>query len=265
MTNLTDPALEIADLCDLLNEPSNVAGDKFLAKKFGVEPWSAEFFEILFAITKRISSFPNILEAENVHSRLRNGANEHLRTIAEAFSQMAMSNPWNAYARVRIGPSESSPIRMLSAAISTRYSYPDLTAGEHAELLKLVADLKSMLIEHQLGERDFIRQALIEGLDHFEFRVTRLKWFGWGYSVQSLREVLLAYFALERGLDEAENPQAGAVFRHLSTGLKKIFQFTKQAKDASDAADWAFTMLKAATKFGASGGSGYIAGLLTHG
>lgn len=132
------------------------------------------------------------------------------------------------------------PLKMCSAYLRGHVSYPDLTAEEQAEIIKVAEGLLETLREHQLEENDFIRQALIEGIEAFVFRIERLQWLGWGYSLESLKSVVLAYVALDTGIaDQNVTPIAAAMQRKLKAGLKSIFRSVGLAKDVVDRADFA--------------------------
>ena len=86
-----------------------------------------------------------------------------------------------------------NPIKTLSYQIRQKVSYPKLDEDDRKELLAVVSELIEWLKEHQLKEQDFIRQAIVEGLEQFRFRLERFEWLGWGYTLGSLRDVVAAY------------------------------------------------------------------------
>lgn len=256
-------ALELADLCDRLYSQVTIRGDEFLAQNFGVEKWSAEFFQLVFSITNRTAQLERLLVNEKIGEPVLAGAKSHLSTIRSAFDRTALGQPWKDQGFARVSTAHSSPIRMLSAVISRDHSYPALSSDEQAEIAGIVNELLGWLDEHQLSERDFIRECLINGLQEFLFRLERLEWLGWGYSVESLKDVIMAYFALERGLDPISNPDAGAMLQKIGAALKKVYRFATGTKEATETADWALSFFHVAMKVGATGSGGFIAGYLT--
>jgi hypothetical protein len=50
---LTDPARELAELCEAMRFSTNNHGETHLAALFSVDAWSPEFFQIIFTITER--------------------------------------------------------------------------------------------------------------------------------------------------------------------------------------------------------------------
>ncbi|MBX7488852.1 hypothetical protein K3177_10035 [Qipengyuania sp. GH25] len=263
MAELSDPALELAALCDRLNLAHQTRGDQFLASTFEVDPWSPEFFQILGSITTRTVALSRLLKSIGANEAVLTGAENHLTQIRGAFSHAGLSNHWKNHGQRCVSAEHSSPIRMLSPAIPSEYSFPNLTPEEVTELLGLTQTLLEWLKEAQLGERDFIRESLIEGLENFRFRLERLDWFGWGYSIESLREVILAYLTLERGIDMNANPEIGALLKRTGKLLKAVFGHAERAKGAWETGDWLLSAYSQAMRVGGGPVAGYIAGYLT--
>lgn len=263
MPELTDPALELAELCDRLAISSNDRGDLFLAAQFNVEPWTAEFFQIAQTIVNRTIALKQLLLQLGIKGAVAAGAQAHLSQIQKAFDLDSMSNQWNGSGYRYVTPQHSSPIRMLSAAIPDEYCYPKLTDEEANELRELVKRLLSWLRRLQLSERDFIRESLIEGLEQFQFRLDHLSWFGWGYSIQSLRDVILAYLTLERGMVPQDNPDAAAVLKRLNVLFRRVYKIAKHGREASETYDWVIGCYHFAIGVAAGPTLGHIAGLLT--
>lgn len=264
MAELTDPALELAETCDRLSVSSNDRGDMFLAKTFSVDPWSAEFFQIAQSIVNRTIALEQLLESVNIKKAVLDGAKLHLAQIRQAFDLSSLSNQWAQRGLAHVRSEHSSPIRMLSAGIPQQYGYPKLTTDEANGIIDLVDQLLEWLQDAQLSEKDFVRQSLIEGLKQFRFRMERLQWFGWGYSIQSLREVITAYLILERGLDAKANPDVAVAAKKLCTALKKIFGYASTAKDVADTGDWLLSCYRHTVRAAAGPALGYVAGLLTN-
>ncbi len=127
--------------------------------------------------------------------------------------------------------------------IRPHQSYPKLDDAERDDLLAAVDQLLHWLNEHQLAEQDFIRQALIDGLTRFRFRLARIQWIGWGYTLESLREVIGAYFALERGTPiDGSATSAQAALKLVRDLVATVYEKTKFAKDVIETGEF---MLKA--------------------
>ena len=240
MPTQTDPAKEIAEICDKIRSPSsNVAGANFLSEHFNVSAWSPEFYEIVFTIAKRISQLQELIgDLQNVDDDIRDQAIEHLSTILKAFSQAGLVNHWSHASTNFISAEHVNPIKMLSSEVRRVQTLPRLSEDEKRELLSEVDDLLLWLHEHQINENDFIRQAIIEGLESFRFRVERVSWVGWGYSLDSLRAVIGAYLALERGIQPTQQPDAQAVLMKVGAALKFVFQKVGVVKDTTEKAGW---------------------------
>lgn len=263
MPELTDPALELAELCDRLNVGTGEAGDVFLANTFSVEPWSGGFFQIVTSIVNRTIALEVITGAMKAQPTVKFEAIAHLQQIRRAFSKEGLTNSWQNVGRTFIAPEHSSPIRMLSPALPEQYTYPKLADTETTELQALVGRLLVWLRRLQLRERDFIRESLIEGLEQFEFRLQHLTWLGWGYTIQSLRDVILAYLTLERGLDAQANPDASAVLKRLNVLFRRVYKYASTGKEATETANWVIACYNVSV---ATTGPvlGFVAGLLAH-
>lgn len=239
MPTLTDPARELAEICTSLQAQSGHEGDVFVGSKLEVEPWSKEFFQILFCITERIDFLIEIVSDLDIDDDFRGEAVGHIRGVKNAFSKAAMKGAWKTSGAPHLAPHNVQPIKMLSPLVRERIQYPKLSDEERDELLSEIATLRIWLESHQLQEQDFIRQTLIDGLRQLHFRVSRVKWLGWGYTLESLREVIAAYMALERGIpDEGIDPTAEAVLKKVSGFVKSFYEKTQVAKGMVETGDF---------------------------
>ena len=260
---ISDPALELAQLCDALSQPSPDRGDTYLAKRFGVEKWSGEFFAIVAAITDRISQVDAILVSEGVSGRPLETARQTFDSIRRAFARDAIVHAWkDTGAHCMTIPCHTLP--GMSPIIARAHSYDIPTDVEQAEIVEQCKQLLDWLQTAQFNDRDFVRQCLIDGMKQFLFRVERIQWFGWGYSATSLKEVLAGYLLLERGLDPISNPQAGAALKMIGDFLKKVAVRTESAKGTVETGQWLFDVVKVTWGVAAPAGA-FIAGLLTDG
>lgn len=167
----------------------------------------------------------------------------HLGKIKTGFDYSCLTSAWNQRGQLYISRENFQAIKMLSSLVREKVSYPKLTAEETEEVLALVDNLLAWLSEHQIKDNDFIRQALIDGLKQFKFRLEHLKWLGWGYTISSLRDVIGAYLALERGAgDPAQHPDASAVLLKTKSFLKEVYDRTKTAKDIYGVGDFVVKM-----------------------
>lgn len=149
---------------------------------------------------------------------------------------------------------------MLSGMIRPRIAFPKFNDEELNDLVEMTERLISELEGLQLYESDFIRYALLNGLKNLLFRLKRLKWVGWEFAAAGLREVIEAYYALERGMPgNSQNPQAEAILRHVSSYITKFYKKTEAFKGAVETADFLLKCYGAASLYM---GAGPIAGLL---
>lgn len=238
MATLTDPAKEFSALLSKLTVKSEKSGDAFLSEFFNVPVWSYEFVEIIYFISQRIElleGFINELDDEHIREHLLH----NIREIRQAFSTRGFAQQWQATVQNFLNPANMGPILVLSPSIKGKCQYPSLTESEISELTDEVNTLETWLREHQLKEQDFIRQALLDGIAQFKARLKHVKWLGWGYTLQSLRNIIAAYMALEIGFpDRTQAPDAGAVIMKAEAFLKSVFEITKTAKDVFETGEF---------------------------
>lgn len=248
-TILTDPARELAELCQKLHNPGDATiGHTYLAAQFGVRGWSKDFYQIIFAILDRIELVKSIIIDLDLDTDVKSEALSHAEDLAGAFVSAPLQAYWNQGGSKNLAPVNVQPIKMLSSMVRQRMSYPKLSPEDVEELRVDVNTLLEWLREHQLSEQDFIRQALIEGLEQFMFRFDKLEWFGYGYAVASLRDIVSAYMALERSVTEpAAHPDAVAMMQKTAAVVRKIYNKVNVAKGVFEAGDFVLKAYGAAS------------------
>lgn len=260
---LTDPARELAELCTSLQAETGKAGEIFLAGRFGVQPWSREFFEIIFTITERCGVLESIVGDLDLDEDFRAEMVGIVNAIMVAFSAEAMRAQWKDYGLKHISPVQIGPLKALSVSVRQKVAYRKLDDEALEEILVETETLLGWLKEHQLEEQDFIRQAMIDGLERFQFRLTRLQWLGWGYTLDSLREIIAAYMLLERGgVDPQTNPNSAAILKKVGTVIQSVYRRVTVAKDVAETGDWLLKVYGAGSLV-YQAGRPLIAGLLT--
>lgn len=246
---LTDPARELADLLTVLQGGDvSLQGDQFLAGHFGVSAWSQDFYRIVATIMDRLTALKAIVEDLPLDDDFRGEMVGHLKQIEMAFSPHAFQNSWQASGAQRLSATNVQPLKGLSGLVRQRIAHRKLTDEELTELTNTVAELIQWLCGHQLAQQDFIRQALIEGLEHLRFRLSKFRWLGWGYTLDSLREVIAAYMLLERqGSTPQDNPDAEAVLAKVGAVIKAVYAKIETVKKAAETGDWLLKVYGAAT------------------
>lgn len=260
---LTDPARELVELCAALSTgQTNAAGDAFLSQHFGVQAWTNDFYRIIMAISDRIEVVRKLVEELELDADFRLEMLAHIDAIRSAFSQTAFSNAWSSFGLQRLSAENVQPLKALSGMIRPRLGYRKLSEEDVDEIGTQAAQLQEWLAEKNLVEHDFIRGLLIEALQSFRFRLEHFQWVGIGYTLEGLREVLSAYFALERaGIDPKVDPNAEAILKKVASLIRLAFGKVQVVKDVADTGDW---LLKA---YGAASaiyhGAPLVAGLLS--
>jgi len=240
MTAITDPARELADLCLRLQETGRTdpAGAEFLARKLKVPEWSAEFYALIFAIARRVEDLRAIVETLDIDDDVRAETLADLDQIAQAFTRNGLNNNWSHSLKNYLSPTQVKPLRTLSQFLRNQYPTPRLEDAEREELLSEVDKLLGWLNDQQLADQDFVRQALVEGLTQFRHRLERLEWVGWGYTLQSMRDVIGAYLALERGLPPQDlEPTATVIVKRVGALIAKVYEKVHLAKGVLEAGD----------------------------
>lgn len=152
---------------------------------------------------------------------------------------------------------------MAIAYLRPRYGYAALSEDEIGQVIVDVKDLLEWLKTIELTESDFVRSALIEGLTFFLLKIEKVGFYGWRETFTSLREVIAAYMALERGApDEGVSPPYEAIVKKSGVLIKGIYDKIKLGKEVQELADWALRGYGALSVIGQA--SHPIAGLLTH-
>jgi hypothetical protein len=259
---LTDPARELADFLRGLQLNPHRNGDLGLADLWDVPAWSSEFYQIVFSVSRRIDEVKTLISQTALDDDQKEELKQHLETIRMAFGPNGLQNTWNHSIANYLTAATIGPLSTVSGLVRPIRSYPKLDADQITELLGMAHDLRSWLVEHQLSEQDFIRQALIEGLDHVIFRLERVQWLGWGYTVAGLKDVIAAYMALERGFPEAQaNPNAAAMLKKAGSFVKTFYDKTRVVKDTVDTGEWLLTVYGGV--MAVTHGQSQIAGLLS--
>lgn len=238
---LTDPAKELAETLSLLaSEPYMSIPDK-IARGARVDIWTPEFFRILFEITKRVDLVAYKIRDLPMDEDIRQDALNSVTNIKSVFSSQQILNQSNKDIRNAISGSNATVLKMLSMMIRERVSYPLLDHETRQEVLDECTTLRNWLSDLQSEDRDFIRQALIEGLDSFIFRLERLEWLGHGFVLDGLKEVIHAYLSIQgaRAADDRGNELQDAILAKTKASICRVLKAFDLAKDTSERADWA--------------------------
>jgi hypothetical protein len=204
-----------------------------------------------------------MLNQTELDADIKEDAHNCLEQVRQSFTEVGLVNHWTHATQNYLTDANLRPIRMTSAYFRPHHGYTVPEGNELLELINLVDDLLHWLREHELSERDFIRSALIEGLMIFRFRVERVGWFGWPDTFESLKAVVAAYLALERGQPENnQSPPYDATVKKVKEVLTAIFDKVNLVKDVQETGDWLLRGYGAIQVGGVVHSS--IAGLLTH-
>lgn len=251
-TQFTDFALELAEAFNELKHPANEIGATHLASKFEVAPWSPEFMLILVSIRERIIALQTYASTAPAPDLVRSTILGGLSTATEAIGINSLNRPWK-----EIGsPSMAScvgNIALFSPTVQQVIKYPKPTPDEIKSVIAEADNLLEYLALLQLTDGDFCRQATIEGIRMFRFRLAYLKWLGANYSRVGLQSVAGAGLALAtfNGQSATNSNNAEAVQRVIGF-VKRSYETLHTTKEVTETADF---LVKA---FAAGGPATYL-------
>lgn len=264
MTKTSDPARDFTDLClRLRSQPVKIAGASFLASEFEVTVWATDFMLILASIHQRIDALRSMIGGTDLDEDLKRTASDCLEAIRRAFTIDGLTNQWEYSVLNHLTDAHLTPVRMTSGYVRLLNGYEVPDDAELAEIITEIEALIGWLSDINLTDKDFIRESLIEGLQGFLFRISRVGYFGWPDAFESLKAVITAYMALERGMpDPNASPPYEAAAKKVSEFLLKTFERVKFTKEATEVGDWLLRGYGALQAIGHAQPA--IAGLLTH-
>jgi hypothetical protein len=240
LATLTDPAREIADFCKSIPNGATKTGDRHLADVFGVEAWSREYLEILSTFMDRTDFLIQIISELSLDADQLHEAQSHVKALQKICTKDVLVKRWDdtSGGLKIINSPHTSAVSALSGLVRQRVQYPKLDEKEIADVLSQIDQLLTWLDQHQLGDQDFIRHALILGLRTFRTRLSRVGWLGWDCAYEGLREVVAAYMALERGVPvPSDNTSAAAALMMTGKLLKGVWDKAGRINDGLDKLD----------------------------
>lgn len=231
----TDPASELAVVCQILSADYQHSAADFLALTFETTAYSREFFKVLFVIMEKIDELINIVDEIPIDISFIVTAKSMINEIALPLNPAGLQSSWNSGRSTRISAQKHFSLGMLSGYVKEKIRYPKLSEQESNELSIILDDLKSAIAQTDLNEVDFVRDAAINYIEESKFIVKRLHFFGWRYGIYSLKELVLLYFAVENMTKMPEcSPQVIAFHQRLGAGLERLNQGFKVGRDWKD-------------------------------
>jgi hypothetical protein len=241
MEDKTDPALELSALCESLARLNGaVTTAQAICDLLDVDLNSPEFFQIIAAIHQKFGELQSLFEQYIKNKALRGQAESHLMALKQVFQHDRLQAPLSDNVRNSLTPANIGPIKFLSPTLSEFVSYPVLNDTEIEYLVGELDELMGWLVRHQLTEQDFFRAAIMDGLTQFRFRLMRLRWLGWGYSLQGLKDVIQAYMALEGriNVNDTQNQVSAVMLKKISVFVGSIYFVLHSSKEISETGDF---------------------------
>jgi len=262
---LTDPIRELMDFAEIFTGvvKGHSESQVLLASvQSQIKIPASVFSEVISDTHNRLDVIEEIIpQLEEVDPDLREsalGALAKIRNLIEFCPYVINVGD----ARKAMSLSSTAPLRALSPIVRTRIAYPRITREERQIAQAEIAQLISWLEEHELHDKDFIRQALLVGLRRTNLRLSWFGWFGWIGTLASLREVVAAYMSLESmATTPGTNPDAEIVLRKTRAMISVVFDKLKVAKDVADVGAYGVAAYAILTK-AAMPAMTHVAGLL---
>jgi len=261
-----DLALDLTALCDKVTtfgDSSDKLSLMALGDIFGYDSREARSLQIVSEINYRFKKLIDTISSLDLDQEQKVLANAAAHQIGQHFSIESLSSLTLGQLQGALDYQEVRVIKMISPVLRAQnFSYPKIDVFLIDQLLTDVELILTWLKTQQDNDWDVVRHALIDGLESFYFKIQYFDIFGWPGAVTELREVIVAYFALERaGIDPINHPLEAAIVSRTFSTLKSAFEKLKMAKDIVETGE---TMLK---WYGAAmaivQGGAVVSGLLT--
>ncbi|MDM7954751.1 hypothetical protein [Blastomonas sp.] len=162
MATITDPATELSDVASNLLDSTNTKGGAYLAEKFEVEPWSAEFYKIVACILERADLVYDIVVASDMKPINRDKAAEEITAFKNGFAGSALFNVWNhGNGGLPAMRDHGARLGFLEKTVRQVVSYPELEEHERKEMIALINVYMEELQDSDEGPA-FVRQAIMD-------------------------------------------------------------------------------------------------------
>lgn len=229
MATLTDPANELAQLAVTLSGNDNKPAHVHLADMFGVEKSSTEFFALIHTILERTEVVIRAVSRSEWEPAQKASAVDDLNGFASAFNVRNLNTVWNTSQNV--GPTlmkdHGRVITYMSEMVRKQVAYPKFDEDERAELLELIEDYGRSLREDE-DISPFVRNAILDSLERFQFSLRHLEWGGSGLCIESFRALAEAYRWM--------NEQQSAADFDSKAALDGLLSILRSAKEKIDTA-----------------------------
>ena len=244
MNEVTDPASELASIATTLDVASSEAGDKMLANKFQVAPWSTEFVKIIACIYERADLVERIVGRAGLDDTTFSAFRSDIKTFKSAFAAESLYSVWNTspsggLSKVRAGTRFS----YLQGTVRNQVAYPKLTAEEVLEFIALI-DAYLLELEGSTDENEAVVQAIKDGLGAFRFQLKHTRWMGAGYALSSFQTLMRVFEETKRGYVNAGSWEASSVMQGFKGIIQSVLPKMKTGKDYADVAVWAYSGFK---------------------
>lgn len=245
---MTDPATELAEIALAIGSSSwsgrAPTGATLMARQFEVLAWSTDFYRIMTCILERVDLVHSLLNESDADSSVVTQGMEDLYAFQRAFDGnrlcITLDKDKNSHSTLQ---GMSRPLIYISSVIKRQQSYPKLDAQEAADLYIAIEAYIQMLTDLP-ADPGFHKQAIIEGLKAFKFRLVKMRWMGAGYVLSSFRDLLHNFRYAQEQADISGNPDAKAALVGMWSILRSFKEKAETAKGWSETYTWVWDTYK---------------------
>jgi hypothetical protein len=242
MPDRTDLSQELHHLCAKLIHVGNVneSTDAVLANVFNVEPWSSEFFEIVFIVTDKIELLIKILSSEYYEKKLnalsRPKYINNLNLIKSMFDKNGIYSNWNSIIVNILTENTIDSVLAVSDSLNDSDKIFKLTHSEIFSLISMSDKIKSQLLKMENSKNKFFVDSIMVGLEKFLFRLDRIGYLGIVSTLESFSELLKQIIILE---NICTNSSENLIFdrnviEKISTTFKGMAQLLIKGKEVGE-------------------------------
>jgi len=250
MPELTNPALELYNLCSLLVETGDVneTTDVVIAKNFNVSHWSIELFEIIFIINKNIEKIGEIIidaKYEHMHELSRSIHLGNLLKLKSCFQKDYIFSSWQSSKAECMSEVNLHNIIHLSDCLKIEDKFVKLSKDQ-IEFIFNQLDTISRKLEKMVNNKNgFFVDILLEGINKFEFRLDRYHILGINYPLESFSELINNFVSFEKFMNEDFNVDEKSTneLKSVSKLIVKISDTLFKCKNIVENGDWIFDRL----------------------
>jgi hypothetical protein len=249
MSELTDPAKELHNLCSQLVETGvfDESTDAVIAAKFKVIPWSVQLYDIVFIVRDKIDETVKLINEEKYDSiiseKSRYNHEANLNKIKSAFGKDYLYSNWsNCLTNVMTSESLNT-LMYLSDAIIREDKTIKLTQIDIDSIWESIRSLIKKLENLKDDKNVFLVDVLIEGLMKFGNRLDAYEFLGINYTIESFADLVKNYISLEKCCNDSFEEEHVDLHKSIYKDFSNVFELIKKCKDVKEVTEFVEEML----------------------